>query len=136
MLQKMSFTGTYFLVYFAMVKGVDKSFSEAAYIDGAGEFTVLFIIYFPLLINTYFTVVLLLFVGFWNDYNTPMLYIPSYPTLSYSVKWLQTNADPARFANTNLKMCVALIVVIPILTLFIIFRDKLTGNLTVGGVKG
>ncbi len=134
-LQKMSFTGTYFLVYFAMVKGLDKSYAEAAYIDGAGEFTVLFKIYFPLLINTFFTVVLLLFVAYWNDYNTPLLYMPGHPTLSYAIFELSRSSE-LEFSNMPMRMCAGVVMVIPIITLFIIFRDKITGNLTMGGVKG
>lgn len=134
-MQKMSFTGTYFLVYFAMVKGLDKSYAEAAYIDGAGEFTVLFKVYFPLLINTFFTVMLLLFVAYWNDYNTPLLYMPGHPTMSYAIYKLSTSTE-LEFSTVPMRMCAGVVMVIPIMTLFIIFRDKITGNLTMGGVKG
>lgn len=135
LLQKMSFTGVYFLVYFGMVKGIDKGFYEAAYMDGAGEFTVLFRIYFPLLINTFFTVMLLLFIAFWNDYNTPLLYMPGHPTLSYAIFRL-TRSTELEFSTLPMRMTAGVIMVIPILILFLIFRDKITGNLTMGGIKG
>ncbi len=134
-LHQISFTNTYFLVYFTMVKGVDKSYSEAAYMDGAGEFSILFRIYLPLLKTTFFTVMLLMFVARWNDYNTPLLYMPSHPTLSYAIFQMSRSALP-KLSQPQMRMTAGVILVIPIIVLFVIFREKLTGNLTIGGVKG
>ena len=74
-LLKANFLGMYFLVFYAVFKGVPKDFSEAAKIDGAGNFTLMVRIMFPLVASTYFTVLLLNFITFWNDYQIPLIYI-------------------------------------------------------------
>lgn len=133
--QTIGFTGLYFLVYYAMVKGVDKSYYEAAYLDGAGEWAVLFHIYIPLLKNTFSTVLLLRFIAYWNDYNTPLLYMPAHPTLAFSIYQL-SRSNELEFSTLPMRMAAGVFTVFPIVILFIVFRNKLIGNLTVGGVKG
>ena len=133
--QTIGFTGLYFLVYYAMVKGVDKSYFEAAYMDGAGERSVLFNIYIPLLKNTFSTVLLLRFIAYWNDYNTPLLYMPAHPTLAFSIYQL-SRSNELEFSTLPMRMAAGVFTVFPIVILFIVFRNKLIGNLTVGGVKG
>ncbi len=133
-IQKFNFIGMYFLVFLASFKTVSKDFSEAAYIDGAGEFTIMFRVILPIVRNTFFTILLIRFIEFWNDYQTPMLYLPTHPTLAYGVYTLSTtninsmNTVPMRMAG-----CVILL--IPILVIFLVFRKRIMWNITLGGVK-
>ncbi len=133
-IQKFNFIGMYFLVFYASFQTVSKDFSEAAYIDGAGEFTIMFRVIMPIVRNTFFTILLIRFIEFWNDYQTPILYLPTHPTLAYGVYILSTtninsmNTVPMRMAG-----CVILL--IPILIIFLIFRERIMGNITLGGVK-
>ena len=133
--QKLNFLGLYFLVFQATFKSTSKEFAEAAYIDGAGQFTVLFRIILPLLRNTIGLVILLLFIQFWNDYQTPLLYVPSYPTIAYGIYDLSNTFDRV-MSSVPMKMTACIVFVMPILVLYIIFKDKLMGNVTMGGIKG
>ena len=39
----------------------------------------------PLVKSTIFAVAIMVFIGFWNDYQIPMLYIPSWATVAYGL---------------------------------------------------
>lgn len=134
-LMKSYFLGMYFLVFFETLKAFPKDYQEAAYIDGAGNFTVMFKIMAPLSANTFFTIVLLLFVGFWNDYTTPMIYMPNVPTLAYGLYYF---VDLCRINEVNtqpMRLSACIMMLLPTLVLFLIFHNRLLSNVTIGGVK-
>lgn len=133
-IQKFHFLGMYFLVFTASFEVIPKDFAEAAYIDGASEFKLLTKIMFPM-VSTIFTSILLInFISLWNDYQTPLLYLPSHPTLAYGIFDLsRTTISGLNNVPTRMAGCVILLV--PILIIFISFRKKIMGNITLGGVK-
>ncbi len=135
-IQKMNFTSLYYLVFYASFKSMSKEYSEAAYVDGASEWRLMTNIMLPLARNVFFTVLLILFISFWNDYQSPALYVPSYPTLAYGIYYLCIRDNRGVFTYAPGQMAACYIVAIPIIILFIVFRKRLIGNLTLGGVKG
>lgn len=134
-IQKANFLGVYFLVFHAAFKGLAKDYSEAAEIDGANELTVMSRIMLPLVKNTFFTVFLVKFVEFWNDYQMPLLYLPSKPTLSFGLYYVSNNTSNM-ISTVPMRMAGCIIILIPILVIFMAFSEKLMGNITLGGVKG
>lgn len=135
-IMKANFLGVYFLVMYAQLKAFPKDFSEAAKIDGAGNFSVMMRITFPLIKNTFITVVLLLFVQYWNDYTTPMLYMPNVPTLAFGLYWLcLENSVTAVIKNVPSAMAGCMMMLIPMLILFLFTHKRLMGNLSMGGLK-
>ena len=136
-IQKFNFLGMYFLVFQAFFKGLSNEYSEAAELDGASEFRVLVSIMLPMVRNILFTVILLNFVGFWNDYQAPLLYFPSYPTLAYGLYYMTAGpgAYETAISNPPMRLAASMVIFVPILTVFIIFRNRIIGNVTMGGVK-
>lgn len=136
-IQKFNFLGMYFLVFQAFFKGLSNEYSEAAEIDGASEFTVLVRIMIPMVRNILFTVILLNFVGFWNDYQAPLLYFPSYPTLAYGLYNVTVGNDAytTELAGQPMKLAASMIIFVPIIIVFVAFHDKLLSNVTMGGIK-
>lgn len=141
-----NFLGLYFLMYYEVCKALPASFSEAAKMDGANNFQVFFKISLPLIKNTFLTVFLIQTIGFWNDYQTPMIYTPSFPTVAMGLNELMSKAggdphllgDNNRFdmTYTSSRMAAAVLTAVPVCTLFACFQKRLLGNLTVGGIKG
>lgn len=129
------FIGMYFLVLYAQLKAFPKDYSEAAYIDGAGNFTVMFKIIFPLIRNTFFTIALLLFINLWNDYTTPMLYMPNVPTLSYGLYYFNYLCRINSIMNTPMQLAACMMMMVPTLVLFLFFHNRLIGNVSMGGLK-
>lgn len=142
-LLKASMTGLYFFVMYASFSSMPKDYFEAAKIDGANNFEMLFKIAFPLIKNVFFTIFIINFVEFWNDYQTPMIYLPTKPTLGYTVfatlNSRITSIDPELtnvFRSQPYLMSIVIISAVPVVTLFLIFKDKFMGSLTMGGIKG
>ena len=134
-LQKMSGGGMYFFIYFAFFGTIPNTYREAAEIDGASELTIMLRIYLPLAKTMIATVFLLQFVALWNDYQGVLLYLPTHPTLAYGVYELTTSTTEPKLANTPAQMAGCMMLAIPLLILFIAFKDKLMGNLSLGGLK-
>lgn len=136
-IMKANFLGMYFLIFYNMFKAMPASYSEAAKIDGASNWTVMVRIIFPLCMTTFGTVLLINFITFWNDYQTPLLYMPGYPTVSYGLYMIAVRGvGSAALRNAPYRLSASMVVLVPILVIFFIFQKKLLGNLTVGGVKG
>ena len=134
-IRRSSFTNIYFLVFFAYFKGLSSGYSEAAEIDGASQINVMFRIYLPLALNMFFTIYLILFVNLWNDFTTPMMYIPSKPTLSYAIYYTTTLDSGSSFNHATRRMAALMVFAIPIIIIFSIFNKQLMTNLTMGGMK-
>ena len=134
-IQKFSFTGMYFFVYWAFYESLSDTYSEAAEIDGASQFRILLSIILPLSIKIIASVWLILFVQMWNDYQTPMLYLPTKPTLVYGVYYMTQIDHSSKLTQTPTKIAGCMLLALPILVVFIFLKDKLMGNVSMGGVK-
>nr|MBO4518033.1 carbohydrate ABC transporter permease [Clostridia bacterium] len=133
-LMKIMFGGTNFLIFYAMFKSVSWSYAEAAFVDGASHFRVFFQIMLPMAVPTFFALVLMQFITLWNDWQASLIYFPSHPTIAYGLY---------RYANsTGNEICVpyvmvaCMMVALPIIVLFLAFRNKIVGTIAVGGLKG
>ena len=131
-IMKCKYPGLYFLVFYATFKGLSWTYAEAAQIDGAGHFKIFIEIMLPLIRSTVFAVFILLFIEYWNDYYTPMVFLPENPTMSYGLFLFQTDNK----ASTPVQLASCLMACLPILVVFVAFKDKIMSNVTMGGIKG
>lgn len=134
-LKQMNFAGMYFLIFYAFFSSIPDAYTEAASIDGASQFRIMFLIYMPLAIKMISTVFLLQFVIHWNGYNDCLIYFPSYRTLAFAV-WFMTSGQASRNDTVPFQLASAMALALPMIIAFCIFKDRLMGSLTVGGVKG
>ena len=128
-----AFYNMFFLVFHATFKSVAKEYSEAAAVDGASNFAILFKIMIPLVKNTLSMVILLNFISFWNDYQTPMIFLTSRPTIAFVMYLLST--DP-RVPFETVRITGGMMTILPILVIFLLAKNKIMGNLSIGGIKG
>ena len=128
--------GYIFLIYYATWKSVSWSYAEAAFIDGAGHFRTMLLIMWPMTRTIFGVLFIQQFISLWNDYMTPIIYLPSYPNLSYGAYQFQFTAANPDVATVPIQIAGLLLLAIPIFVLFLIFRNKIMGSLTLGGLKG
>ncbi len=126
--------GMGFLILYAFYQNLPYGYAEAVYIDGGGEGTVYFKIMLPQALPILLTLGVTSFIGKWNDYMTPLLYMPSFPTIAsgmYTIKntLIRSGRDTIYFAGITLS-------IIPSIILFCAFSDTIMKNMTVGGLKG
>ncbi len=136
-IRRSTFTNMYFLIFYAFFSSMSDGFSEAAEIDGASQFSVMFRIYIPLASSIFFTIYLIIFVAFWNDYTTPMMFLPSKPTLSYLIYYKITidTGSTQSFQPVPRQLAALMTFAIPIIVIFSVFNKRLMTNLTMGGMK-
>ena len=128
--------GYIFLIYYATWKSVSWSYAEAAFIDGAGHFRTMLLIMWPMTRTIFGVLFIQQFITLWNDYMTPIIYLPSYPNLSYGAYQFQFSVADTEIATTPNQIAGLLMLALPVFVLFMIFRNKLMGSLTLGGLKG
>lgn len=127
--------GGCFLIYYAVWKGLSWDYAEAAFIDGAGHFRVFISIMLPMTGTVFGVLFITAVIGNWSDYTTPMIYLPSYPTLALGVFRLQTSVEPG-MTGVPVKLAGLLVCALPMFILFMAFREKIMTSLTIGGLKG
>ena len=137
--QKINFTGMYFLVFYAYYLSLSDAYIEAAEIDGASQFRVFLTIIIPLASKMFWTIFILDFIAMWNDYNTPMIYFPTHPTVSYGIyRMVGTTEGEARDPEQQgppAYIAGCMILAIPIVIMFVFMSDRIMGNVSMGGLK-
>lgn len=131
---KSYFIGVYFLVFYSTFGNIPNSYGEAAMIDGAGNMRILFSLKLPLIKNLFLTIFLMNFISSWNDYQTPLLYLPSHPTVAYGV-FMFTASQLNELSSIPLKLTGCMLLLLPMLVIFIIFSRRLMNGIEVGGIK-
>ena len=126
--------GMSFLVLYAFFRNVSWEYAEAVLIDGGGHFTVFFKIMLPMAVPAVGALALVNGIAAWNSYMDVLLYNPDWPTLASGLYGLSRTLP--RSGNTPAYYAALVISMIPLLTIFIIFSDKVMANFTVGGLKG
>ena len=127
--------GMYFLIVYAFFRNLPAGYAEAAKIDGAGPFTIFFKVLLPQARPIIVSLSVMQFISAWNSYDVPLLYLPSYPTLSTALYLYKDNmfqlglSTPTYFAGM-------LISIIPVAVLFLIFNKQIMNNISIGGMKG
>lgn len=114
-------------------KSISNSFFEAAYIDGANPFYILFKIYMPLSKPALATLVLRLFMASWNDLMHPLIYLStkSKYTIALSLSMLGTET----MGRTELTMAGAVMGMIPVIIVYLFAQKYFVGGVVSSGVK-
>ena len=124
------------------IAGLGDEYKEAAEIDGAGFITIVFRIYFPMLKPVLAVILIQTFIGQWNDYLFPDIFMAG------NTKWLPIGVLSVRIqsdymyqvsggglVNYPLAMVMSVFMMIPPVIVYIIFQKNFVEGLTAGGVK-
>ena len=132
-----NFLSVYYLVLHATYRGVSKEYSEAAKIDGASNLRIMLRIVMPQAMNIIVTIFVLTFIGYWNDYQVPMVYMPDYPVAAYGVyQFMRIPQDGGLTSNMAVQMAGTILMALPILIVVAVFNKRLRVSVSIGGVKG
>jgi multiple sugar transport system permease protein len=107
---------------------------ESARIDGASPLQIYYKIYLPLMAPALVAVGTYALLLAWNEYLYQFLLLSDKRSMTVPVALAQfLNSDEAPW---NYMMATAIIYAIPPVAAYYAFRQKMTGGLTMGGVKG
>ena len=108
----------------------------AAKVDGTSDFKYLWRVMIPICRPTIVTVVILKIIECWNSYVWPRLITddPMFFLVSNGIQEIRENG----FGRENIPAMMAAVVVIsvPLIVLFLIFRKKIMAGVSRGGTKG
>ena len=135
-------------------RGIPKEIEEAALIDGAGQFSVLFKLYIPLAMPSITTIILFTAIGQWNSWFDGIMFMndPSkYPLQSYLYTMI-ISSDPTKqsgftltpeqlealknIGGKNLQSAQIFLGILPIALVFPFLQRFFVKGITVGSVKG
>ncbi len=109
---------------------------RAAKADGTSDIKYLFKVLIPICRPTVVTIVILKVIECWNSYIWPRLITDdsAYYLVSNGIQEIRENG----FGRENVPAMMAAVVVIsvPLIVLFLIFRDKIMAGVSRGGMKG
>lgn len=124
---------------------------EAARIDGAGEYRVLFQVVLPLSKPMIATIGLMIGLRYWNDWTNSLYYVTNESlysiqailnTIISNVQFLSSGQalgsaySAADLPSVGIRMAIAVIGIIPILCIYPFFQKYFVKGIVVGGVKG
>ena len=118
------------------MSGLPTDLLEAAKIDGCGYFKIYYKIFLPLCKPAIISNIIMSFMGIWNDYMGPMIYINDSKKQTIQVVIAMLNSYHATQTDIPLIMAAALIAILPVLTVFIICQDYFTESFALSGLKG
>ena len=111
-----------------------KELSEAARIDGCGEFRIFWQITLPLCRPALVVVGLFTFLGTWNDFLGPLIYLTDQRdfTLALALHSLQQKSG---LTDWHYLMAASTLVILPIITLFLVAQRSFVEGIAVTGTK-
>jgi multiple sugar transport system permease protein len=115
-----------------------RELDEAATIDGAGYFRILWSVLLPLTKPALATVAIFSFLGHWRDFIHPLIYLNSrdkFP-LSLGLRWFQQLPLEASEPRENLLMAAALLMALPCILLFFTMQRYFVRGIVMSGIKG
>jgi multiple sugar transport system permease protein len=109
-------------------------FRNAAVIDGAGDFRILFNIYIPLNWSIIWAMAIVTFIGAWNNFFWPFIITNSTPMLTIPVGMTQVQSSyGVAFAKTS---AIAIMASIPTAVAYLVFQKRVTqGVMAAAGLK-
>lgn len=116
------------------IDSVPRELEEAAMIDGTGQIGAMLRITFPLIRPAVVAVGTFAFVLSWGEYLMALALISKTEVKTLPLA-LQTLFDPYSFSWGEV-MAGGVVIALPTIVLFLMFRNQLVGGLTSGGVKG
>lgn len=128
-----SITTVFFLRQFFY--SIPDSITEAARLDGAGYTRTFISILLPLVMPAIATQAILSFIGNWNDFLGPLLFIKdeNWYTLPLLVNGLGGDSSSRYIPGV---LAASLISLVPIIVVFAVFQKKIIGSIVFSAVKG
>lgn len=127
--------GMNFMLLYSFFKNLSWTYVEAAKIDGASDARIFFTIIMPMTKGPIIAIAVIALIGLWNDYMTPLIYLPDMPTIAVGLKYL-TDALKGGPSSYPLLFATITIAIIPVTIVFSIFSKTIMENTSVGGLKG
>lgn len=109
---------------------------EAAIVDGATPWIIIWRVFLPLLWPALVTTGLLAFIAAWNEFLFALTFTSSNDTRTVPVAIALLSGGSQYEIPWGIIMAASVIVTVPLVFLVLVFQRKIVSGLTAGGVKG
>lgn len=111
-----------------------RELDEAAEIDGASSWGILWKLLVPLSKPAIATVVVFTFIDAWNEFFEPFIYLssPAKLTLAVGIRWFRTQYE----TQFHLMMAISVVAVLPIIIAFLFTQKYFIRGIALTGLKG
>jgi multiple sugar transport system permease protein len=113
--------------------GIPRDLDEAAKIDGAGHIWIFSRIIIPLAKPAVMVICLFIFLGCWNDFFGPLIYLNSQSKFTLALGLLQFRGNYS--TRWNWLMAASTVVVIPCIIMYIFAQRRLIEGIALTGMK-
>ena len=133
-----AFFGSALMVFFFVqyMQGIPTDLFEAAKIDGSGYLNQFFVIMMPLLKAALSAQITFSFVGAWNDYFIPSIYLNKTEVKTLQLQLLSLQQQQNNLMDMNIVMAGSVISSIPMLVVFVTCQKFFVESLAITGIKG
>jgi multiple sugar transport system permease protein len=116
---------------------IPRECDEAALLDGAGRFRIFLSIILPQAKPAIATVALFSFIGSWNDFFGPLIYInsPELATLTLGLNMMKTQIIGSGVVEWNTLMAMSVLVMFPNVALFFFAQKHFTRGIAAGAAR-
>jgi multiple sugar transport system permease protein len=131
-----AFFGSPFFIFLLrqFIRGIPYDLDEAAKVDGANPLRIFWSVILPELRPALAAVTVLTFIGKWNDFLGPLIYLTD--AHNWTIE-LALNGFIGRFTTVfNLQMAASLMSMLPIMIVYFIASRQIIEGVTLSGVKG
>lgn len=113
---------------------IPNDFRDSGFIDGCGHFRIWFKIILPMCVPTLVSLGVLTFMGHWNNYLGPMIYLSS--RVKMTVPLVLRSYNGSYSTQWHLLMAASCIALAPVVLLYIVSQKFIISGIMMGGIKG
>jgi multiple sugar transport system permease protein len=116
------------------MKGIPRDLEDAARIDGCGFFRIYWSVMLPLVKPSLAAIAIFTFMGTWNDFMGPLVYISDQRLYSLAFGLYAFSVQVGN--NPVLTMAAALLMTVPVIVIFFFAQKYFIQGITMTGMKG
>ncbi len=126
----------YVFLLYQFMKGIPVDLEDAARIDGCGIFRIYWSVILPLLRPSLAAIGIFTFMGSWNDFMGPLIYINDQRLFPLSLGLYALSAQNTGAGSMGLMMAGSLLMTLPVVIIFLFAQRYFIQGVTLTGMKG
>lgn len=111
-----------------------RDYDEAAYLDGANRVQIFTRIILPMIVPILITVSIFSFMGYWNDFQGPLIYLQTDDNFTLALGMMQFRSEKSN--RHNLMMAAGMVMVVPAIILYGVGQKYFIEGINLTGIKG
>ncbi len=131
-----SFCGNAFYIFLLrqFMKGIPNDLEDAAKIDGCGFLRIYWNVVLPLIKPTMAAIAIFTFMGVWNDFMGPLIYLSDHRLYPLSLGLFSLNVQAG--GNFGMMMAGSFLMTLPVIIIFFFAQKYFIQGITLTGMKG